>query len=395
MHHTRTRVSSTVLIVAIVASVAAPAAASAQQSFARGRPAIPGAVRVDSDSLVAHSNAPAPAPASDEPGSLASRPEVPSGPHGAGLSGKVYARFLLPQDWLLLASLPGDEYQGGSRSPATMGFQTVFTMRSFGQKVRASLNGYKLGYWPAEKGRIRSEAYRNPDGFVEVTRENQDTRVSEHFRLRDFVSHGQENVWPKYVVIREPLLDKLELVIQELNSRGINAEGMRIRSGFRTPAHNSAVRGEGSARDSRHQFGDAVDVFIDQEGTGRMSDLNGDGRANFADVKLILDAVERVEAKYPELVGGTGLYAGRSGSFAHIDVRGTRARWVRGVRRPRSSRYAGSSRNKSSRSAKAAVSKVPLSARIKAAAAAKTAPRRTALKTASASPSRGSTATPR
>ncbi len=73
-----------------------------------------------------------------------------------------------------------------------------------------------------------------------------------------------------------------------------------------------------------------------------MSDLNGDRKVNFADVKMILDAVERVEARYPELVGGTGLYAysGRSGPFAHIDVRGVRARWVRGVYRGRSSRSA-------------------------------------------------------
>ena len=72
------------------------------------------------------------------------------------------------------------------------------------------------------------------------------------------------------------------------------------------------------------------------------ADLNGDGKVNFADVKLILDAVERVEARYPELVGGTGLYAyyGRSGPFVHIDVRGTRARWVRGVYRSRSHRSA-------------------------------------------------------
>jgi hypothetical protein len=213
-------------------------------------------------------------------------------------------------------------------------------MRSFGQKVRQWLNGYRLGYWPEEKGRVRSEAYKNPDGFIEVTPDNEDTRVSEHFRLRDFVSHDQKDVWPKYVVLREPLLDKLELVIEDLNDHGINAEGLGIRSGFRTPAHNFAVRGEGSARDSRHQFGDAADVYIDQEGNGKMSDLNGDGKVSFADVKLILDAVERVEARYPELVGGTGLYAysGPSGPFAHIDVRGTRARWVRGVYKGRSRR---------------------------------------------------------
>lgn len=395
MHSTRTRTRSTLIALATTTAMV-PMVALAQPSFSRSGPVGAGAVRTAEDSVPGNTNAPA--PASDDKSRRAA-PSVPAdgGHAGAGLSGKVYARFLLPQDWLLLASLPGDEYKTGSRSPANLGFQTVFTMRSFGQKVRASLNGYKLGYWPAEKGRVRSEAYRNPDGFVEVTRENEDTRVSEHFRLRDFVSRGQANVWPKYVVIREPLLDKLELVIQDLNSRGINAEGMRIQSGFRTPAHNSAVRGEGSARDSRHQFGDAVDVFIDQEGTGRMSDLNGDGRVNYADVKLILAAVERVEAKYPELVGGTGLYTGRSGSFAHIDVRGTRARWVRGVRRPRSSRYASSSRKKSTASskAKAVATKTPPRSGAKAVTAKPSTSNRAPLKTASAATGKSTTATPR
>jgi len=282
----------------------------------------------------------------------------PSGERGGGLSGKVFARFVMPEDWISLASLPGAQMASASvQGGSSEGVETVFTMRSFGQKVRALLNGYRLGYWPQEKGRLRSEAYKNPDGFIEVTPDNEDTRVSEHFRLRDFVSHGQNNVWPKYVVLREPLLDKLELVIEDLNDHGVNAEGMRIRSGFRTPARNTAVRGEGSARDSRHQFGDAADVFIDQVGNGRMSDLNGDGRVSFADVKMILDAVERVEARYPELVGGTGLYAysGRSGPFAHIDVRGVRARWVRGVYRGRSRRSAKSRKP----AAKVSASRVP------------------------------------
>jgi len=286
----------------------------------------------------------------------------PSGERGSGLSGKVFARFVMPEDWISLASLPGAQMASASvQGGASPGVETVFTMRSFGQKVRALLNGYRLGYWPQERGRLRSEAYKNPDGFIEVTPENEDTRVSEHFRLRDFVSHGQNNVWPKYVVLREPLLDKLELVIEDLNDHGVNAEGMRIRSGFRTPARNTAVRGEGSARDSRHQFGDAADVFIDQVGNGKMSDLNGDGRVSFADVKMIMDAVERVEARYPELVGGTGLYAysGRSGPFAHIDVRGVRARWVRGVYRSRSRRTAKSRKP----AAKVSVSKVVVRAR--------------------------------
>lgn len=352
-----------------VSAIALPSTADAQLYARTGR-ASSNAVANHADSIMA-------APASggsaeaDSDG-VATRKETAAvtGEKGAGLSGKVFARFVMPEDWISLASLPGSEVSTAALhgAPATTA-STVFTMRSFGQKVRAWLNGYRLGYWPAEKGRrLRSEAYRNPDGFIEVTPDNEDTRVSEHFRLRDFVSHDQKEVWPKYVVLREPLLDKLELVIEDLNDHGVNAEGMRIRSGFRTPAHNFAVRGEGSARDSRHQFGDAADVFIDQEGNGKMSDLNGDGKVNFADVKMILDAVERVEARYPELVGGTGLYAysGRSGPFAHIDVRGTRARWVRGVYKGRSRRVV---KSRKATSAKPAAAKSASTARAKAPAA--------------------------
>ena len=356
----RFRFSSIVTTFAILTALILPARLSALQLFGHAGRSSSTAVANNGDSAQTSFASSGGSAAHDTSASpLDPKPLLaPSGEKGIGLSGKVFARFVMPEDWISLASLPGASVASASvqGSPSTSG-GTVFTMRSFGQKVRAWLNGYRLGYWPEEKGRLRSEAYKNPDGFIEVTPENEDTRVSEHFRLRDFVSHGQTDVWPKYVVLREPLLDKLELVIEDLNDHGVNAEGMRIRSGFRTPAHNQAVRGEGSARDSRHQFGDAADVFIDQMGNGKMSDLNGDKKVSFADVKMILDAVERVEARYPELVGGTGLYAysGGSGPFAHIDVRGARARWVRGVYRSRSHRVARS--KTTSKSSKAVAAK--------------------------------------
>ena len=349
----RFRLSSTVTTFLSLTAILLPATASAQFGAHAARTSS-SAVANQPDSMVTNSGG---STGAADSAAGADKPLYsPSGERGSGLSGKVFARFVMPEDWIALASLPGAQVASASvQSGPTPNVETVFTMRSFGQKVRALLNGYRLGYWPQEKGRLRSEAYKNPDGFIEVTPENEDTRVSEHFRLRDFVSHGQNNVWPKYVVLREPLLDKLELVIEDLNDHGVNAEGMRIRSGFRTPAHNQAVRGEGSARDSRHQFGDAADVFIDQVGNGRMSDLNGDGRVSFADIKMILDAVERVEARYPELVGGTGLYTGRNGQFAHIDVRGVRARWVRGVYQGRSRRSSKSRKT----TTKASVGKAP------------------------------------
>lgn len=50
---------------------------------------------------------------------------------------------------------------------------------------------------------------------------------------------------------------------------------------------------------------------------------------NHRDARVILDAAERVERLHPELAGGIGVYRASSahGPFAHVDVRGWRARW--------------------------------------------------------------------
>jgi hypothetical protein len=206
----------------------------------------------------------------------------------------------------------------------------LITLRDFTDKLRGRIGRYRIGFWPAERGKRVSDEYANPEGFIEVTPENADTRVSEHFRLGDFLTHDQQDVWPKYLVLRAPLVDKLELVIAQLESRGVHVEHMRVMSGFRTPQYN-AHGGEtgGRSKVSRHMYGDAADVFVDNDGDGRMDDLNGDGRIDHRDAQVILDAVEAVERAHGELAGGVGVYrATRShGPFAHVDVRGARARW--------------------------------------------------------------------
>jgi len=76
-------------------------------------------------------------------------------------------------------------------------------------------------------------------------------------------------------------------------------------------------------------YGDASDVFVDNDGSGRMSDLNHDGKVNWRDSKVIADAADRVGKEHPELMGGEGVYAATSshGPFTHIDVRGFPAHW--------------------------------------------------------------------
>ncbi len=257
----------------------------------------------------------------------------------AGRSGKLLARFVSPPRSITIPRLAGNLTYSSKALPAIqevtgasrLGSFSLITMRGFGEKIAGSLGSYRIGFFPEEKGRLRSEAYSNPEGFIEVTPQNQETRISEHFRLKDFLTHDQHAVWPKYLVLREPLLDKLELVIQDLEDHGVPARNVQVLSGFRTPEYNTDLGDEsGRARDSRHQFGDAADIYIDSNRDGRMDDLNRDGRVNFGDTRVILASVERIEAKYPELVGGVGLYhsTGSHGPFAHIDVRGSRARWT-------------------------------------------------------------------
>jgi hypothetical protein len=205
-----------------------------------------------------------------------------------------------------------------------------FILRPFGQKRGERLGVYRLGLWPAERW-MMAENYLNPDGFVEVHERDAGKKLSEHFRLGDFLTRDRQATWPKFVVLEERLIDKLELVLGELRARGVDNSRVVVLSGFRAPYYNDLRIDEGAARASRHQFGDAADLIIDADGDGRMDDLNRDGRRDMRDLDPIGGAVAKVERDYPELVGGLGTYAamGPSGPFAHIDVRGTSARWER------------------------------------------------------------------
>ncbi len=207
----------------------------------------------------------------------------------------------------------------------------VITLVPFAEKRAGKIGPYYLGNWPFEKGgRPRTPAYANPSGFIQVTPENQDTYVSEHFRLRDFLTKGQQNVWPKYLLLNPKLLDKLELTIQQLEASGHDVRHVTVMSGFRTPQYNhGGGNTEGRANLSRHMYGDASDVFIDNDGNGVMDDLNGDGRVDVRDAQVVGDAVDKVERANPSLVGGVGVYSAccGHGPFTHVDVRGFRARW--------------------------------------------------------------------
>ena len=204
----------------------------------------------------------------------------------------------------------------------TIGELALFVEHPMPNRMATGINGYHLGRWPkASEGAV-------PPGFIEVTERIADFPLSPHLRLSDFIVHDNQRGFPKYLHVREQLLDKLELIIAEIAAmRGVPPSAIRLNvvSGFRSPSHNGVL--SGAAQDSRHMYGDAADIGID---------VNGDGKLTELDARLVASAGEMVERKYPDLVGGIGLYFTFDGDgwpYVHIDVRGTRARWRGGAKR--------------------------------------------------------------
>jgi hypothetical protein len=280
-----------------------------------------------------------------------------------GLSGEVRMRFALPgrtiefplavggdprtlrYEWVRLGDTSTTDSSQALRganvvSPRRPGFYRLAVRRGperevmtepivavlmpFQRKVGGMLNGYRIGTYLTERLAGRSDrGAEHPEGFLEVGPDHIELNVSTHLTVGDFITHdSQEEVWPKYVAINPRLLDKLELVIAEVQRRRGRVRAidlaLGVHSGFRTPWHNARV--PRAAGDSRHQYGDAADVVMD---------ANGDGRITAADGRLVANAVERVEYEYPDLAGGLGLYTGRQyrTPYVHIDTRGTPARW--------------------------------------------------------------------
>jgi len=192
-------------------------------------------------------------------------------------------------------------------------------MVPFSAKVGKTLNGYRIGTYIAERLGAKSEEPA-PPGFVEIDEDALDVPLTKHLRLADFVTHDNQESWPRYAALDARLLDKIELVVAEIGRLSGKGDGasfeLDVHSGFRTPLHNRRV--QRAARDSRHQYGDAADIALDS---------NGDGKISFADTRLVEKAVEVVEQEHPDLVGGMGLYNRGGSSYVHIDARGKRVRW--------------------------------------------------------------------
>lgn len=141
------------------------------------------------------------------------------------------------------------------------------------------------------------------------------------FRITDFLSGSEffinSSGFPhlaktQYLVLDKALLYKILALRQGLRKEGLDWEQIGINSGFRTPYYNEAVGGKIC---SRHQFGDAVDLYI--------YDVNRDWESDAQDAKIVYNLLDQhiIGAS-----GGLGKYKSNT-NVLHIDTRGFRARW--------------------------------------------------------------------
>ncbi len=202
----------------------------------------------------------------------------------------------------------------------------ILVLTPLSQMKGEYLNGYRIGNYPAQPLR-GNPIYNAPKGLFEVTTSNQDLKLSPHFTLKQFICK-QAGGPPKYLIVRERLLLKLEFILERVNEKGYAIETFGFISGYRTPFYNKSIK---NVQYSRHVYGGAADIFIDQNKDGSMDDLNKDGRIDEQDVRIFFNIVESEYSKdrYSKFVGGLGFYRknSRHNGFIHVDVRGSRARW--------------------------------------------------------------------
>lgn len=229
-----------------------------------------------------------------------------------------------PQETGLYPIKIADSVTGGSMTV------NVFVLEPATNIVDGKLNGYRIGAYPSKPLR-GNPAYNAPLGFIEVTPELANTKISPNFTIGQFLCKQTTKAAAKYVVVRPALVRKLEQVVALANDKGIDTDSLFVMSGYRTPFYNKAI---GNVQYSRHVYGDAADIYVDYKPRdGDMDDINNDGTVNKRDAAHLFDLIDVFDRNNTEITvqGGLGEYDRNAahGPFVHVDVRGAPARWGR------------------------------------------------------------------
>lgn len=209
---------------------------------------------------------------------------------------------------------------------------TLFVLRPLDEKQDGVLNGYRIGEYE-DVPLSGNPAYTKPAGLIEYTEDMEGLALSPHFTIDQFLCRQEASSEMKYLLVQPALILKLEQLLENVNiRRGVAAETFFIMSGYRTPYYNEKI---GNVPYSRHIYGDASDIYIDEIGNDNLiDDLNGDGEITQADAAWLYDRADELDNMAISIgvrQGGVGEYTANAvhGPFVHVDARGAPARWGR------------------------------------------------------------------
>lgn len=234
--------------------------------------------------------------------------------------------------------------------PAALAELTVLVLAAAeieirGERTMLKVNGKSIGgYYDPLKStvkRVREHAadYQVPKFFAALTSESAKLRLGPDFDLgdliafKDYVGADGRKVFTAerhtdVLPLRPELIEKLILLRERLRQKGVVVTRFGITSAFRTPDYNRSI---GGATFSRHCYGDAIDLYIDEDHDHKMDDLNGDGKIDRKDGLVIANACRELELEGKVVPGGIGVYEwdGEESvrSHVHIDCRGYISRW--------------------------------------------------------------------
>lgn len=215
----------------------------------------------------------------------------------------------------------------GAEGPASEINLNVFVLYPHDKKNGQYLEDFRIGNYP-EIPADKKEMYSRPKGFLKIDESLLDINLTPHFKMEQFLTNQTEKI-PQFIVIKESLLLKLELFLEEVNKAGYETDTFGIVSLYRSPYFNKEIGN--NTHYSRHIYGDAADIYIDNKGDEWMDDLNGDGKTDIADADILFDLACDFDKKNEDLdlQGGVGSYDenGVRGPFIHIDTRGQHVRW--------------------------------------------------------------------
>lgn len=204
---------------------------------------------------------------------------------------------------------------------------TLVNVVPYAAMTKGRLEGYRVGEYAAAPFR-GLDTYERPKGFIRLGSKNATLKVSDHYRMSDFQCKLDGTT--KFLILRPEALVKLEILQHELETRhGLDFSRFTIMSGYRTPFYNAKIGNETGL--SRHLYGDAMDIYIDDDRNGIMDDVNRDGRVDTSDARFLLRVAESIDQsnQWGWLKGGAGVYHANSahGPYLHVDARGYVARW--------------------------------------------------------------------